>query len=349
MSSHKYSASVVLDLRGTVVEPDEVELLTHPMTAGVILFSRNFETTDQLTQLCSQIKSHNPALFISVDHEGGRVQRFREGFTRVPAMGTIGRVYKEHQRYAMNVAEMSGFVLAAELILCGVDLSYAPVLDLDLGLNDVIGDRSFSSKPDVVADLGVCLMNGLTYGGMKTVGKHFPGHGHVNEDSHHALPVDDRDYERIINTDVFPFRLLIESGMKGVMPAHVIYSQVDPDSPAGFSKRWLQTELREKLGFQGAIFSDDLSMQGAVSAQPTAAGRAKAAIEAGCNLLLVCNDQAAAREVLNALCDIQGLEPYAGVKALMPSVSALGIKRHELEQAQKAVRDFVKFYECEVL
>ena len=333
------TASVVLDLRGLQVEEDEIALLTHPLTAGVILFSRNYESKEQLTQLCQQIKAINAELFISVDHEGGRVQRFREGFTEIPSMGKIGRLYHHHQRYAMRIAELSGFVLAAELRLCGVDLSYAPVLDLNLEMNEVIGDRSFSDRPDVVADLAVCVLNGLEHAGMCGVGKHFPGHGHVDADSHHALPHDNRSYDEILNKDIFPFRLLIESGLHGIMPAHVIYDQVDSERPAGFSQRWLQQELRQELGFQGAIFSDDLSMQGAVEAEPTAAGRAKAAMTAGCNLLLVCNDQEAAKEVLKAL-EGEGVKPFDGAKKLLPTMTPDAISMKELEQAQQAVRDF---------
>ncbi|GLQ30202.1 beta-N-acetylhexosaminidase [Litoribrevibacter albus] len=332
-------ASVVLDLKGLSVADDEISLLQHPLTAGVILFTRNFESKEQLISLCSEIKSINPDLFISVDHEGGRVQRFRDGFTRIPSMGAIGRLYHDHQRYAMRIAELAGFVMAAELRLCGVDLSYAPVLDLNLGLNDVIGDRAFSDRPDIVADLAVCLLNGIEHAGMVGVGKHFPGHGHVDCDSHHELPHDARCYEEIINKDVFPFRLLIESGLQGIMPAHVIYDQVDPERPAGFSARWLQQELREGLGFKGVIFSDDLSMQGAVKAEPTAGGRALAAMAAGCNLLLVCNDQEAARSVLDTLTE-KAVQPFSGGQAFIPTRSETDISQTELAQAQQAIRDF---------
>ncbi|MFC3151259.1 beta-N-acetylhexosaminidase [Litoribrevibacter euphylliae] len=332
-------ASVVLDLKGVTVAEDEVELLTHPLTAGVILFTRNYQSKEQLQSLCSEIKSINPKLFISVDHEGGRVQRFRDGFTKIPAMGAIGRLYHDHQRFAMRIAELAGFVMAAELRLCGVDLSYAPVLDLDLGLNEVIGDRSFSDRPDVVADLSVCLLNGIEHAGMAGVGKHFPGHGHVDCDSHHELPHDARSYDEILNKDVFPFRLLIESGLHGIMPAHVIYDQVDSERPAGFSARWLQQELRAGLGFKGIIFSDDLSMQGAVKAEPTAGGRALAAIDAGCNLLLVCNDPDAARAVLETLTE-QSVQPFAGASVLIPTLPSSSISLDELAQAKKAIEDF---------
>jgi beta-N-acetylhexosaminidase len=334
-------ASVVLDLKGVSVADDEIDLLRHPSTGGVILFSRNYQSREQLTQLCQNIKSINPALFISVDHEGGRVQRFREQFTRIPSMGSIGRLYHKHQRYAMRIAELAGFVMAAELRLCGVDLSYAPVLDLDRGMNEVIGDRAFSDRPDIVADLAVCVLNGIEHAGMVGVGKHFPGHGHVDLDSHHELPHDSRDYETILNQDVFPFRLLIQSGLQGIMPAHVIYDQVDSERPAGFSKRWLQDELRQGLGFSGVIFSDDLSMQGAVKAEPTPAGRAFAAMEAGCNLLLVCNDPQAARSVLEALSEKQ-VPPYSGVNRLLPGFAGSQIDAEELAQARQAIEDFNK-------
>ncbi|GAA3917183.1 beta-N-acetylhexosaminidase [Litoribacillus peritrichatus] len=332
-------ASVILDLRGTEVADDEVALLQHPSTAGVILFSRNYQSKDQLCRLCDQIKTFNSELLITVDHEGGRVQRFREGFTRVPAMGKIGEYYLSHQRHAMRLAELSGFVLAAELRLCGVDLTYAPVLDLNVGMNEVIGDRSFSDRPDIVADLAVCVLNGLEHAGMKGVGKHFPGHGHVSADSHLALPHDSRSFEEIEIKDLFPFRLLIESGLQGVMPAHVIYDQVDADHPAGFSTFWLQEVLRNQLGFEGVVFSDDLSMQGAVDAEPTASGRALAALKAGCNMLLVCNDQAAAQEVLTSL-DQHQISPSNLLDQLTPSLSVNEIDASELKQAQDAIRHF---------
>lgn len=332
-------ASVILDLRGTEVADDEVALLQHPSTAGVILFTRNYQSKDQLCRLCDQIKTFNSELLITVDHEGGRVQRFREGFTRVPAMGKIGEYYLSHQRHAMRLAELSGFVLAAELRLCGVDLTYAPVLDLNVGMNEVIGDRSFSDRPDIVADLAVCVLNGLEHAGMKGVGKHFPGHGHVSADSHLALPHDSRSFKEIEIKDLFPFRLLIESGLQGVMPAHVIYDQVDADHPAGFSTFWLQEVLRNQLGFEGVVFSDDLSMQGAVDAEPTASGRALAALKAGCNMLLVCNDQAAAQEVLTSL-DQHQISPSNLLDQLTPSLSVNEIDASELKQAQEAIRHF---------
>ena len=334
-------AAVVLDLKGFEVADDELDLLTHPLTGGVILFTRNYQNPEQLQNLCRQIKKVNPDLVISVDHEGGRVQRFREGFTRLPSMVQIGNLYKSHQRYAMQMAEWAGFVMASELRCAGVDLSYAPVLDLDKSLNDVIGDRAFSDRPDVVAELAVCFLNGMHHAGMKGVGKHFPGHGHVTEDSHLALPHDGRELEQILYEDVYPFRLLISSGLSGVMPAHVIYDQVDADHPAGFSSIWLQQILKQQLAFKGVIFSDDLSMEGAAKAQADVTERGLAAINAGCNCLLICNNPTAARELLSGL-DKNNVLFDEVIKSLIPEFAADEIKQQELNDAQKAVKEFVE-------
>jgi beta-N-acetylhexosaminidase len=291
---------VMLDVAGTTLTPEDEARLRHPLVGGVILFSRNYVSTHQLTELTASIHAlRSPQLLIAVDHEGGRVQRFREGFTRIPPMRELGKIWDEHPKRAKHLAEQAGFVLAAELRACGVDFSFTPVLDVDYGSSGVIGDRAFHSEPQAIAELAHSLLQGLRQGGMHTVGKHFPGHGFVRADSHLEIPVDERTYTDIELSDLIPFRQMINFGLTAVMPAHVIYPRVD-SQPAGFSKKWLKDILRGELGFEGCIFSDDLSMEGA-----TVAGgivqRAEAALNAGCDMVLVCNKPALADELLQGL------------------------------------------------
>lgn len=288
---------VMLDVAGTELTPDEIEVLRHPLVGGVILFSRNFESPEQLEALTQSIHAtRRPPLLITVDHEGGRVQRFRSGFTRLPPMRALGRLWDEDHATALDVARATGFVLAAELRAQGVDLSFTPVLDLDFGSSTVIGDRAFHREGEVTAALAQALLVGLSEGGMGAVGKHFPGHGLVSADSHVAVPVDERDFDTIWNDDLLPYRHRLGRQLSGIMPAHVIYPRVDP-SPAGFSKFWLQDVLRTRLGFRGVIFSDDLSMEGAAVAGGIV-DRAVAATQAGCDAVLVCNAPDKARELL---------------------------------------------------
>lgn len=288
---------VVLDIAGADLSLEEVDVLRHPLVGGVILFSRNYESPEQLEVLTQTIHAvRHPPLLISVDHEGGRVQRFRSGFTRIPAMRALGRLWDEDHACALDVARATGFVLAAELRAQGVDLSFTPVLDLDFGSSTVIGDRAFHRNAEVTAALAQALLVGLGDGGMGAVGKHFPGHGRVLADSHVAIPVDDREFEAIWNDDLVPYRHRLGRQLSGVMPAHVIYSKMD-SNPAGYSRFWLQDILRGRLGFHGAIFSDDLSMEGA-SVAGGIVDRAQAALDAGCDLVLVCNTPDKARELL---------------------------------------------------
>jgi len=278
---------VMLDVVGLELSDQERRQLRHPLVGGVILFARNFETLEQLAALTADIKAQRePALLISVDHEGGRVQRFREGFCRLPCMRALGHVWDENQEEARRLARDTGYILAAELADVGVDLSYTPVLDLDYGVSRVIGDRSFHSDPAVVTVLAGALIDGLAQGGMGCVGKHFPGHGFVEADSHVDMPRDGRDFDVIWQADMLPFRELA-SRLSGIMPAHVIYEAND-SRPAGFSRFWLQDVLRERLGFKGVIFSDDLTMEAATEAGGIVA-RASAAHAAGCDVVLVCN------------------------------------------------------------
>ena len=293
---------VMLDIAGTELAEDDVRRLQHPATGGVILFSRNHGSRDQLYRLIRQIHElRSPPLLITVDQEGGRVQRFREGFTRLPAPARILPHFEGDLGRARRAAHELGWLMAAELRASGVDFSFAPVLDLGLGVSEVIGDRAFGATPEQVATLAQAWMLGAREAGMVSVGKHFPGHGAVRADSHHELPVDERPLSEILHQDLRPFRRLIAAGLEGIMPAHVVYSRCDPEL-AGFSRFWLQQILRGELHFNGVIFSDDLSMK-ATDATGDHAARARAAIAAGCDQVLVCNDPQAADQVLEALAD----------------------------------------------
>ena len=297
MSDQKTSLGpVMMDIAGTEATPEELELLRHPLVGSLILFSRNYSSPQQLDGLTAQIHAlRDRPLLIAVDHEGGRVQRFREGFTRLPAMRVLGQLWDQDRADALAAARDVGYVLAAELRAQGVDLSFTPVLDLDFGASTVIGDRSFHRSSEAVAALAAALVDGLADAGMSAVGKHFPGHGFVTADSHVDMPRDPRNIMELAGKDLLPYKLMGQK-LGGIMPAHVIYEQVDRQ-PAGFSSYWLKTVLRSELKYQGAIFSDDLSMAGAKSAG-SILQRATAAWSAGCDVLLVCNDPAAARELL---------------------------------------------------
>jgi beta-N-acetylhexosaminidase len=288
---------VMLDVAGTQLSDEERTVLHHPLVGGVILFSRNYASTEQLTRLTAQIHGIRQApLLIAVDQEGGRVQRFRDGFTPLPPMRALGLMWADDRNAALQAARATGYVLAAELRACGVDLSFTPVLDLDHGPSGVIGNRSFHRDAQAVVALAGALIEGLRQAGMSSVGKHFPGHGFVSADSHVASPVDRRAYKDIAADDLVPFQKLARS-MGGVMPAHVVYEQVDARQPAGFSPSWLKLVLRQRLGFDGVVFSDDLSMEGA-SVAGGVVERAEAALTAGCDMVLVCNAPQAARELL---------------------------------------------------
>jgi len=292
---------VMVDIEGIELSSEDRELLADPRVGGIILFSRNYHSPEQLTSLCGEIHQiRTPRLLIGVDHEGGRVQRFREGFTEIPPMARFGKLFDQDPKQAYLETESAGWLMAVELSSCGVDFSFAPVLDLSHGVSGVIGDRAFHRKPQVVSSLAQSWMRGMHRAGMGAVGKHFPGHGGVKADSHVAVPVDDRSMADLTTDDIIPFERMVQYGMEGVMPAHVYYSSIDPEHPAGFSSFWLQTVLRGRLGFNGAIFSDDLSMEGAglIGDYPA---RAEAALEAGCDMVLVCNHRNHAVEVVDSL------------------------------------------------
>jgi len=307
----------LLDVAGTQLSADDRRRLAHPLTGGVILFTRNWCDRAQLLELTSAIKAVREDLLICVDHEGGRVQRFRsDGFTQLPPMRALGALWMQDGKAgpgsgamaATNAATAAGYVLASELRACGVDFSFTPVLDLDWGGSSVIGDRAFHADPRVVAMLAKSLAHGLLQAGMAHCGKHFPGHGFVRADSHTDIPVDRRSLKAILQDDAAPYAWL-RSTLTAVMPAHVIYPKVD-SRPAGFSRRWLQDILRTRLGFEGAIISDDLSMEGARHIDGHLASHtdaALAALQAGCDLVLLCNqslgDGRAVDDLLDGLAD----------------------------------------------
>ncbi len=303
---------IMLDIEGTELNADDIRRLRHPLVGGVILFKRNYQSPAQLKALTAAIHAvRQPPLLISVDHEGGRVQRFRDGFTRIPAMRELGKIWDHNPKQARHLAELAGWVLAAELRAHGVDFSFTPVLDIDFGTSNVIGDRAFHRKTEAIAELSQSLMAGLKRGGMAAVGKHFPGHGYVAADSHTEIPIDERSYSQIEQDDLEPFRRLIDAGMVALMPAHVIYPKID-DKPAGFSRIWLQQVLRKHLGFHGMIFSDDLAMEGATVAG-NVTERAVAALGAGCDVVLVCNRPDLADDLL---ANLQWKVPALGMARL---------------------------------
>jgi beta-N-acetylhexosaminidase len=283
---------VMLDVEGLALAAHEIDKIRHPNTGAVILFARNYENPEQIEELIASIRrARNGEILIAVDQEGGRVQRFQNGFTRLPPAS----------RYAEKpeLAEAAGWLMASELLAVGVDFSFAPVLDVDCGISQVIGNRSFSTDPELAAELASAFRKGMRSAGMAATGKHFPGHGAVAPDSHLALPVDERDLDSIKAKDLLPFKRLIDEGLEGVMPAHVVFTAADT-RPAGFSPFWIQQILREELRFNGTVFSDDLSMAGASWAgdYPERAGMA---LSAGCDMVLVCNNPIAAEQVLEAL------------------------------------------------
>lgn len=302
----------MIDLEGPRLSDPERERLAHEAVGGVILFSRNYESPAQLRALIQSIRQVRPRILIGVDQEGGRVQRFQSGLTRLPPMRSFGRTWESDQEHARAIAYAAGWLMASELRDMDVDFSFAPVLDLDHGVSSVIGDRSFHSDPQVVAALGGAWIDGMHEGGMAAVGKHFPGHGAIAADSHHELPSDGRTLETILEHDAVPFRELAEK-LDAVMPAHVVYPQVD-EQPAGFSPFWLKNVLSREVGFRGVVISDDLTMAGAaVAGEPPA--RAKTALDAGCDLLLVCNDPEAADAVAAGLSEA-GARASAGLVSL---------------------------------
>jgi beta-N-acetylhexosaminidase len=290
---------LMIDVQGVELAAEERELLAHPLVGAVILFARNFESVPQLERLVADIHSlRTPPLLVTVDQEGGRVQRFGDGFTPLPPMRTIGHAYDVDRLAGRQLARQCGWVMASELLALGVDMSFAPVVDLDYGVSSVIGDRSFHRDPRAVAELAVAFAGGMRQAGMIATAKHFPGHGAVAADSHVAAPVDRRSLADL-DDDIYPYRRLIDNGLTSIMAAHVTYPEVDR-WPAGFSSRWLQDELRGRLGFDGAVFTDDLTMAAAEKAG-SLPERAQAALEAGCDMLTLCNNRQGVLQVIDSL------------------------------------------------
>ncbi|MCO4878002.1 beta-N-acetylhexosaminidase [Paraburkholderia caribensis] len=332
---------VMLDVVGKTLNADDERRLAHPMTGGVILFARHFESRAQLVALTNAIRNIRDDLLIAVDHEGGRVQRFRtDGFTVLPAMGKLGALWDDDVLRATKVTTAVGYVLASELRACGIDMSFTPVLDLNYGHSQVIGDRAFHRDPRVVTMLAKSLNHGLALAGMANCGKHFPGHGFASADSHITVPVDERTLDEILGEDVTPYDWLGLS-LASVLPGHVIYPKVD-SKPAGFSRVWIQDILRTRLGFEGAIFSDDLSMEAARQGG-TLTQAATAALEAGVDMVLICNQPDEAGKVLDALSFMPSEESRQRLERMRPRGDALSwtelLDEPQYRQAQALLRE----------
>ena len=329
------SVGVIADIHGTELSAEDVLFIQQPELSGLILFSRNYQSPDQLQRLTQSILRQRPDFLICVDHEGGRVQRFRDGFTRLPAMFMLANMFETLPEKAQHYAYEMGWLMAYELRLLDVHLSFAPVLDLQRGISEIIGDRAFGRTVEQIVTLAGHFIDGMKDAGMAAVGKHFPGHGSVAADSHLALPVDERSLSDI-SEDIAPFtQLIAQHKIAGIMPAHVLYPQGDAEYPAGFSRYWLQETLRTALNFRGVIFSDDLTMEGAASFG-SYRQRAEAAIAAGCNAILVCNDRQAAQETIDAVRAQPHVSPLdlSGWQGKKPT---LDIARHE--RAQQCAKD----------
>ncbi|GAB3625230.1 beta-hexosaminidase [Pandoraea terrae] len=344
--SKRRPGPVMLDVVGLTLSEDDIRRIDHPLTGGVILFARNFDDREQLCALTRQIREVRDDILIAVDHEGGRVQRFRtDGFTRLPAMRLIGELWERDVLLATRVATAVGYLLAAELRTCDIDLSFTPVLDLDYGVSEVIGDRSFHRDPRIVALLAKSLNHGLLLAGMANCGKHFPGHGFVTADSHHEIPVDERSLEDILTLDAEPYAWL-GMALTAVMPAHVIYPKVDAH-PAGFSKVWLKDILRGRHRFDGVIFSDDLSMEGASVAGDVVAA-AHAALDAGCDMVLICNSPDKADQLLREMKTIQDPVSQRRIKHLRARGKAYGWEKLQAQPEYLAAQKLLEqAFACE--
>jgi len=296
--SQQTHGRLMIDIEGISLSEDDIYLLKNPNIGGIILFERNFESRDQILSLCSDIKSINKEILIAVDHEGGRVQRFKEDFTHIPSMQSLGDFVKKNPSQGLKLSEEIGWLLASELISSGIDISFAPVLDLDRDKSSIIGNRSFGDDPQLVIDTSEALIKGMNDAGMAATGKHFPGHGGVVEDSHLEAPQDLRELEELFKHDLKPY-IILQDSLKGIMSAHLTFPKIDPDI-VSFSFFWLTVLLRQQLGFNGVIFSDDLSMKGADVAG-SYSEKARLALEAGCDMILVCNNRKGSKEVIKYL------------------------------------------------
>lgn len=314
---------LMIDIDSTALTAEDISLIKQAQVGGIILFARNVANAAQVRALCDNIRYHNADILIGVDQEGGRVARLRDGFTPLPAMGKLGQFFDKNPSEALTCAYDCGYLLASEVLAVGIDVSFAPVLDID-GISQVIGDRSFHSDPQVIVALASQLMRGMKAAGMATTGKHFPGHGSIAPDSHVAQAIDDRPLADIMAHDVQPFIQTLPL-LDALMPAHVIFSQVD-NNPAGFSKIWLQDIVRHQLKFDGVLFSDDLSMAGACAVGDISA-RVHAAINAGCDIALVCNDRVAAHEAAEAARDL----PYPNQRRIKTMCGQIPVWQGDLE------------------
>lgn len=333
---------VMLDVEALSLNDADRKRLLHPQVGGVILFSRNYQSPTQLRSLCDEIRAlRSPQLVIAVDQEGGRVQRFREPFQELPAMGQLGMLYDSDQGEAIQLAESFAWIMASELLHHGVDLSFAPVLDIADPVSSVIGDRAFHRDTAAITRLANAWIRGMKKAGMEAVGKHFPGHGSVSGDSHHVMPFDRRNFAEIEALDLVPFRRVIATHLTGIMMAHVIYEQVDPLA-AGYSRYWIETVLRGQLQFDGIVFSDDLSMSGAESVGGYAE-RARLALAAGCDMLLVCNNPAGADEVLESLKAYANPTSQLRMIRLHARPAPVSLDLYNTQQWQQAVKQLQQF------
>jgi beta-N-acetylhexosaminidase len=329
---------LMLDIQGTHLTDTEKNLLANPLVGGLILFTRNYESPAQLQQLVRAVRDLSPNILIAVDQEGGRVQRFKEGFTVIPPMGSLGKLFDRSPEEALQKAKDYGWIIASELVAYDIDLSFAPVLDRDHGISKVIGDRAFSRDVDTIIELASAFIDGMHEAGMSATGKHFPGHGGVAADSHEEIPEDKRPLKALKDDDLYVFNALIcdEQKLDAIMPAHVIYSAVDK-LPAGFSPVWLQKILRKEFEFEGVIFSDDLTMAGA-SAAGSFAERAKAALNAGCDMILVCNNPEAAQQVLGYLETLHQASPALFVNPRLAAMRLDKSKQKTIEALRSSKR-----------
>ena len=288
-------ASLMIDIEGPFLNQEDIELIGSPHVGGLILFERNFLDRNQITDLCFEIKSKKPEIIIAVDQEGGRVQRFKKGFSQIPPMQRLGDLVSYDKYAGLDLCKNAGWLIASELIASGIDLSFSPVLDLDQDLSSIIGDRAFSDQIDIVIECARAFIFGMNEAGMACVGKHFPGHGSISEDSHLEKPIDRRALNEIENKDLIPFKELINN-LDGIMTAHILFPDVD-ERITTFSKIWIKQILREQMKFEGMIFSDDLSMEG-TNEFKSFYDKTKNAIISGCEMILICNNREGAKDAL---------------------------------------------------
>lgn len=332
--------ALMLDIEGTELNQEDIQLLQTPQVGGVILFSRNITSPAQVRALTDHMRQVRPDILIAVDQEGGRVQRLKAGFTLLPAMGRFGELYLTEPKRALTLAEHCGWLMATEVLAVGIDFSFAPVLDIN-AISDVIGDRGFAKNVQDIVPLASAFMHGMKRAGMANTGKHFPGHGSVKADSHVAAAIDSRSYDEIYQNDMQTF-IQLQPQLDALMPAHVIYEKVDPN-PAGFSKHWIQKVLRQQLNYEGVLFSDDLSMQAACVAGGADA-RIRAALDAGCDMGLVCNQREAACLALAAIKDLP-MPNQQRLERMRGKIPNIQIKQdldlgEEWKSIKKTIEDF---------